>query len=254
MLVIKNLVTLAVSVAVTILLLMLNMPWGWLFAVIGLIFAAFGVQLVFVVGKEIRRPFLMALLWNPLLFLSSIIFLSLLLESYPLRFLLAVLGGLANAVYFTYLFFFLYVPSRYEPHALERMSRYLVLFTIFGWSSGLFSLRIFLSLPVWLLALIFLVIIWLLLTQVFWISKLTTRKILTLSTLSAIILTELFIALIYLPASFYVNGAILTVVAYWLLDLLTLPASATPKTKQARQAGFVAALLVLIVILSAPWR
>lgn len=219
-----------------------------------ILLAVFSAQAIFVLRRNLKRREVLNLLLPPLLFLLGMISLGFLSESAWMRLLYALAIGSANALYFTFLFFYLFVPSRYEVRALQSASEYLNLTALFGISAGLYGLKIFVDTPAWLLLVLFVPLAWAVVTEALWVSKIPGRRALPLGALGALVLTEIFGAALFLPTSMYVNAAFVVLSAFVLVRSLDATAHEPEKLKSARRVTGFACLLALLLALTTPWR
>lgn len=192
---------------------------------------------------------------TPLLFFLAIFALRLFSESLITSLALALLLGFVNRAYFTNWFYFLHVPGRYTPNSIESVSWSMHLVSIFGISAALYGVYIFIRPPFLALLLPFVPLMFLLAFHAFWIAKQDERRVLLLSSVGTLLLSELFVIGFFLPTSFYVNGALLTLAAYIVFALFRVPADADFQMRRAlRPMFFVFFLLFFLLTVSAPWR
>jgi hypothetical protein len=83
----------------------------------------------------------------------------------------------------------------------------------------LYGFRLFLALPLWLLVPAAFALTGFLVASTLWVCKIERAKLLPYAFGGALILTELFLALTYLPTGFFTNGALLAVFFYAYLGI-----------------------------------
>ncbi len=157
---------------------------------------------------------------SPALFLVSLFLNLLFIEQSAIRWLIGLAGAVFLAIILENLFVYFHQPHRYQPCALENIYNYFNLLALFLFFSGVYSLIIFLDLPVALLAVLIFAVVVIFGFQAGWLYQLAPAHSWFYWLTLALMMTELFAAVSFLPTSFYVNGAILASAYYFLSGLI----------------------------------
>ena len=226
---------------------------AWLFSLIGLSLVIVIVSTWWITGRRIFKSKFWNFLISPLIFILAGWLFTIFLDNNRGRSLV-----LLAIIFFYWLFFevvyhYLYRRPRYQAHSLGNISSYLNTLSIFLLTSGFFNLVIFLEFPFWPLAVILPMVVGLLTHQLLWANEIPIATSRPYSLIISFIITELYLAIILLPTSVYVNGFILTVGYYimsglaknWLLSIRDKSVFARYLT-----IGFI---LFIIILVSAKW-
>lgn len=199
-----------------------------------------------------NKQFWLILLTPILLYIFGLIFVSFLAGSFLKHFFsFGLAAGLW--IFLKDVFLRFHSKSKYQIHSLENISTHLGLITVFAASSSLFSLSIFLGLPVWLIFVIFSLLAFLLNYQLILVSNSKVQTGWPYIVVITIVLAEIFLAVSYLPTSVYVNGLIVTV-SYYLMNGLARNWLLGIKTKQVVQRYLLISMItVIIILLTAKW-
>ncbi len=141
---------------------------------------------------------------SPILFLVSAVLFFLLLGSTLWQNILWLLVSLALVLYLYNVWLFYGRPEKYQAFTLENFSWYLNIVTSFFAISSFFGFIVFINLSLVLSILFVLVLSSLLFYQLWWIQKLEIKSFWLYGTLAVVIAAETFLALRFLPFSFYV--------------------------------------------------
>jgi hypothetical protein len=186
------------------------------------------------------------------LFLSGLLFL-VFLEAGWLKqlfiFSLSIFGG----VFLEVVFVWFWRRPRYQPNALENISTHLNLLTIFFTTSGLFGLIIFLNFPLWLLALIFFIISAILNYQLIWISDANWSTGWPYIVVITLTITEIFLAVSFLPTSIYVSGLLVTISYYLITGLTRNWLLGIKEGKVVKRYLIISLILLAMIFLTAKW-
>ncbi len=189
----------------------------------------------------------------PMFLLFSSSFLFLFLEGALIKILLSVITIFGLWLYTENLFTFYHMPSRYQAYSLEYLSVVLFLVSSFIFASGTYSTQLFLQLPMWIPALI---IFWMSLfaiVGVFWVSKVDSTTSILYAIIGAILMTEFYIAIGFLPTTFIVNAAVFVTLLYLYLGLVR--AHVLEKLTNIVLVRYISisAIFIAIVFLTAHW-
>jgi len=155
-----------------------------------------------------------AFMITPVLYIFSAFMLTLFLEDSLEKVILAVFAAVFVFFFAEHLFSYTHVPAKYLPYALEYLTLLLSVLTLFLASSAAFGFRMLVQVPIPLLAAVIFLYGLFLGYVTFWTSKTDHTRSLAFAIGGAILLTETFSALAFLPTGFYANAAVLSLGAY----------------------------------------
>jgi hypothetical protein len=162
--------------------------------------------------------------WNflilPSCFYVGLIVFSSLIPNKLLVQLLFIFNTVFLYFYFRSLYYYLIKPDFYHDHSLENFSSYGNFLAFYFIASAIYGLQAFLNIPVWLLALVILVVVGLIVYQIIWINKINIHVGLFYILLACLILVELAWSVTFLPLSFYILGLILSICYYMSIGLI----------------------------------
>ena len=202
--------------------------------------------------KLLNKKFWQFIITPVLLVVNGVLFL-VFLDSTIIRQIFLIILVVGIWTYFEVVYLWLHSRPKYQPHSLENISTHLNLLTIFLSASGLFSLIIFFGLSQWALALIFVIISGLLTHQMVWASGATLRSDWPYVFVITLAVTQVFIAVSFLPTSIYVNGLVITLAYYvmtgisrnWLLDI--------KNNKVIRRYLTISFVSLVVILATAKW-
>ncbi len=167
------------------------------------------------VTKWARWNFLMSILFFCITAFLYILF----MDNYLARHIMAGVVSFLAYIFYENLFVYLYNNKRYVAYSLENISNYFNLLSAFFFYSVLFALKIFLNFPLAALAFMSVCFTPLLFYHVMWINKAASKKIKLYVVAVSLITSELLLACVYLPTSFYLNGSILAAAYYFMVGI-----------------------------------
>ncbi len=195
--------------------------------------------------------------WNfliiPILLILSSGLVLIFIEASWLRHLLAILTAFGSGLFLEALFIYLYEHENYQPGSLETIAGLINLAAFYFYVSGIYGLGIFLGLPLWSQILAVLPVILLSSYAVFWFNKIPSqisrRHLLVVS----LILFELFLAVVNLPTSFYVDGFILVAADYLLISLSLDQLLGRLKKLTVARYLIIGLVVVILILATAQW-
>lgn len=193
------------------------------------------------------------LLGTPMLFLLSSFGPFLLLENQLSKTILSVLVVLLMFMFVEHVFSFLHLPINYQPFTLEYLSQLLHLLSIFALALLGFGLSLFLQAPLWLLSLIFFLIAYYIVYSTLWVGKIDPVRARVSAFAGAVLATELFAVLSFLPTGFYSNAAFVALGVYIFLGLARVDALHKFSKDVLRRYVVVFFLLAFVIILTSQW-
>ncbi|KKR56118.1 hypothetical protein A2332_01120 [Candidatus Uhrbacteria bacterium RIFOXYB2_FULL_41_18] len=190
---------------------------------------------------------------TPLLFLISVFGFLLFLESSLFQWMLAGFSTLMLFFFVEHLFHYIHLPARYQAYTLEHLSLVIDILTVYFISSAGFGLRMFLHIPLWMIALVFTVCAFFVILNMLWVSKVETEMAKPYAIAGAILAMEIFVVISFLPTGFYVNAAILAIFFYLFLGLTRAHFLDALTHRLVRHYLLIASLLFFLVVGTAQW-
>lgn len=196
--------------------------------------------------------------WNmvgvPALFLLSTFGLFLFLESSLQRWVLAVLASILVFLFTEHVFAYVHTPALYQAYAIEHLSRALNVIAMFSLGVVAFGSRIFLQTPFVLLVPILFFVSFFLVYGTLWASKIEAHEAVPYGFVGAVLLTEWFVVVSFLPTGIYTNAALLALALYFFLGFARAHfLNSLSRTVVVRYTVSAAVLLVGILG-TAQWR
>ena len=158
-------------------------------------------------------------LFTPLLLFISCGLFFLFLENFQAMVVLGGVLGVLELIYGEHLFYYFHQPSEYRVYTIERVSLILSVVTTFLLSSALFGLLILVHVPLWMLAPAFFLFATFMVYSTLWVSKVDSDRSSSYSLVGGLLLTQIFIALSFLPVAHTTNAALLAVFLYFFLGM-----------------------------------
>lgn len=242
----------ACSVVVGFILLTLFPSHPFLTILPALLFV--GLLLGRLVGWKFRAFSFWAFVGTPMLFVASSFFFVLFLGDGLHRGAVMLVAALFTFFYAEHLFSYIRTPSTYMPYALEHLTMLLSVMTVFLGVSAAFGLRMFLQAPISLLSAGVFALISFLAYATFWTSKVEHKRGLAFGMGGALILTELFAALSFLPTTFFVNATAIALGAYLFLGVSRAHFVQTLSRKTISWYAAVCAVLFVFIAGTAQWN
>lgn len=222
-----------------------------------------GAALVLVLSLLIRligfRPGQFSF-WNflgtPFLFLLASYLLFLFFEDRPEQVGLAVCTALLVFFFSEHLFNYLHLPANYQAYSLEYLSLALHVLTVFFLSAAGYGLSILLQvrhLGLAVMSVLFFLIVLFVIYSTLWVSKVEGKKTKRYALAGAILTTELFAVLTFLPTGFYTSAAILTLFFYLFLGLMRAHFLDKLSKVVIRRYLLISAILLFVILIFSRW-
>lgn len=196
---------------------------------------------------EFKRPAFWVFLGTPFLLLLSSLMFFLLQESNEAKWILGAIVTVSLFLYAENLFAFYHLPSTYQAYSLEYLTLMMYIGSAFFFTSSAYMAQLFLELPLWAPAILVFASVLFSMLAVFWVSKIGFETGVPYGVLGAVLLTQLYVALAFLPISFIANAAVFAVClsTYFGLSRAYVLDKLTPVVTK-RYLVFGVVLLVLI--------
>lgn len=197
----------------------LALSWGSPLVIILLTVLLSTLILMRLVGWNITSFQSWYLVGTPMLFLLSSFGPLFLLEHPTAKIVLSVIVAVIFFVFAEQIFNFIHLPVNYQPFTLEYLSQLLNILSVFFLATFGFGLSAFLQAPLWALSSIFFLILFFIVYGTLWAGKVEPVRAREFAFAGAILTTEFFAALTFLPVGFYTNAAFLALGVYIFLGL-----------------------------------
>lgn len=190
----------------------------------------------------------------PGVFLASGFGMFLFLEGEMHRMTLAIIVTFFTFLFAEQIFAYIHAPTTYQAYAIEYLSLVLNVLSLFFAGVAAFGAQMFLQPQLWILIPSFAALVFFLLYATLWVGKVDPAPARTYAFVGALLLTELFTVILFLPTGYYANAAFLAVCLYVFLGLSR--ARFLQKLSGAvawRYVGLGVGFFLLIAA-TAPWR
>ncbi len=212
-----------------------------------------GLLLARLLNVQVRTFQFWHLFGTPMLFLLSSFGLFFLLESVSIKWVLAGLVTVFLLLFVEHVFNFIHLPSKYQPFTLEYLSQLLHVLSVFFLATLGFGLRLFLHAPLWLLCLAFFLVLTFIMYGTLFASKVDALKARPYALATALLITELFAVISFLPTGFYTNAAFLALGVYVLLGLSRADALHKLSREVLRRYLTIFVFLGAVIALTSQW-
>ncbi len=195
--------------------------------------------------------------WNfvltPVLFLVASLGMIFFLEQPSVIMMIAGLAVALILLYAEYVFQYIHLPATYQPYSLEYLSLFLNLLTVFFLSAVGFGLILLVQISLGIVSLFALFCFVFVIYGTFWVSKAHESKIKPYTLGGSILMTELFIAISFLPTSYFTSAALMTVLFYLFIGLTRAHVLRTLSTPIIKHYLITSSVLLLAILLSSQW-
>ncbi len=212
-----------------------------------------GLLLARLLGWHVRTFQFWHLLGTPLLLLLSSFGSFFLLESATIKGALSLFVVVLLFLFVEQVFSFVHLPVAYQPFTLEYLTGLLHMLSVFFLSVLGFGLSLFLQTPLWLLSLVFFCILFFIVYGTLWVGKVEPARAKPYAFAGAVLTTELFASLSYLPTGFYSNAAFLALGVYVFLGLSRAHALHKLSKEVLRRYLLVCAALAILIATTSQW-
>jgi hypothetical protein len=229
--------------------------FDWLNPIFAIVLTMVLLSLVLsrLIGGSVKTFQFWHLLGTPALFVLSGFGAMLLLESAAIKIVLAVLVTALLVLFVEHVFSYIHLPVNYQPFTLEYLSQLLHILSIFFISTLGFGMSLFLHTPLWLLSPIFFCILLFIVYGTLWAGKIEAARARPYAFAGAVLTTEMFMALSFLPTGFYSNAAFLALGAYVFLGLSRAHALHKLSTEVLKRYSILFFVLTLIIAATSQW-
>ncbi|MFA4871983.1 MAG: hypothetical protein WC610_02915 [Patescibacteria group bacterium] len=168
--------------------------------------------------------------------------------------LFIIIWSIIYLIYLESVFNYLYRTTRFSLIDLKSIAGYISLLMCFIISYALLNFYVFLNFPWWALIIIYFPVIFILFFERFLAYDFPFKTNFLYSFLTALVLIEILIVLLWWPNSIYVLALILLIFYYLLSSIAILYWQDKLTKKSARQYLVFAAVVLVLVLMTASWR
>ncbi|OGY79234.1 MAG: hypothetical protein A3B74_00050 [Candidatus Kerfeldbacteria bacterium RIFCSPHIGHO2_02_FULL_42_14] len=175
------------------------------------------------------------------------------LEDAWLRQLVIGLHVVSLGLFLESCFAYLHDPKGYQPYALQNVTGYMHLITLWSVLSSSYAVVLYFQMSAWIVVvpLIFFVLVILLTTL--WMNKIAIRKNILFLGVNLLLFVQFFLAMQYLPLSWLVNGLVLVGVYYIVFNISRYHLMHSLNARVLHRYVFFGVTLIFGVLLTARW-
>ncbi|MDD5341630.1 MAG: hypothetical protein PHC97_04335 [Patescibacteria group bacterium] len=240
-----------------------------LLALIGLELIFFDIDLIYYLGPLLLLILLYSIkfisdrrifgrqYWDfsilPLLLFINLTFTLFIISSILFRHVLILAFSVTLFFYLENIFYSRFYEEKYQRETFENFSLFLNLSVFFLTAVNLNAIGIFLNAPFWLVSLILILVNSLLGIQLFWSNKITNKFRFAYLLVLNLIALEFFWCINFLPANFYVNSAVITILYYFIWEIFKARLNEKLEAKLIWRYAVLTVILMLLLILTSRW-
>lgn len=161
---------------------------------------------------------------------------------------------LVYAVLLHNIYAFLWEPHRYQPYAIENISRYVNILSVFFLVTSFAMFRLLTNFSVWPLAPILGALLCIITLQTLWAQKVPLRRALGISALFGLGIAELAVAVNYLPVRPLVQAGLVAVPYYFFISLTHDWLKQQVDRVVVQRLSLYSLLLIILICLTAQWQ
>lgn len=224
-------------------------PWAIIGATLVMTFLLLGR----LVNWQVTKVSFWMLVGIPFLLTASSFTFMLFLESRPQTVILGLVTALLVFFFCEHLFTYVHVPAAYQTYAIEYLALTLNVVTVFVLASSAYAFRLFLQTPLPALVSCFFAAVLFVFVSTLWVSKIEKERVRAFSVCGAVILTEIFAVMAFLPTGFLTNAAVLTVFLYTFLGVSRAQVAKKLSRGVLMRYLVTASVLVAVILGTAKW-
>jgi hypothetical protein len=207
-----------------------------------------------IMGKGLKTPSsIMLFALSPLLFLSSVYFFVLFIETPLVRHILAFGSSLLIAFSLRELLLYIRYHHRYIPFSLENISGYLHILSLFFFGAATFAGKVFLDIPLTIILPVVYAFSFFMYFEMTWVNKFLFKETKQYVLINAFLASELFLALAFLPLHFLILGALFAILGYLLLEFSRAHLLGVLSRPFITRRLVLAGLLISVLLATAKW-
>ncbi len=221
--------------------------------IVSLVLLVVQTAAVFFIRRKTWRDSLLFVAAPLLLLVGSLLFF-LFPEDWRIRQVIVVATSVVTWVYLEQVFAFQYHTAGYQAFALENISGYMNVSSVFCIVSGLFGLRFFIGYPLWLVIVVSGITLFLATNHTLAMGKIEGRVRHGHAFLIALLGTEVIGSLSLLPSSHFLNGLIAATYYFVLTNLTQYHLRSALDRTHVRRYVLLGLAVVVLSALTAHWR
>ncbi len=220
------------------------------------IFCFVGVLMLFarLLMWDVKRTGFWVFLGMPLFLLIASGAFFLLLENEGAKWVLGLVVTAGLSLFAESLFSFYHLPSAYQAYSLEYLSLMLAVSGLFFTTSATYLAQLFLEAPLFITVPVVGAIVFAVFVAVFWVSKMSWEAGRMYAGVGALFLSQIYLACSWLPTGYTTNAAVFSLSAAWYLMVMRAHAFQKISGKLLIKHSAFAAILILMLFLTTPWR
>lgn len=222
----------------------------WVVPTLFLLFLLLGHLLM---RQDFRSKQFWLLLLTPLLLNFTALFFLTILTQTLWQYLLAATVAVVTFWFLQNVFQFLHHERSYQPYAIENISTYANLLSVFFFTAALTSLELYLNVPQALLLLVSLTVFTLLVMQMLWVNKIELRPKIGYLVILPFVFTQVLWASLFLPTNFFIAGLLVTLSYYAVTNISRHHLLDRLEAAIVRRYLIIALLGFLITLSTAQW-
>lgn len=225
----------------------------WYLVIIALLELVVIGMIIGLARGKIETKEISPLIITPLFFIGFSFLFLLFIEGLLYKQLIAVGIVFLWWIFIENIFLFFYQPVRYQPYALENITAYLNLVTVFLMGSSFHGLILFLGFSSAPLIIFTFLVTLLLVIQIIAINKISIKKNVLLISVLALLVSEMFWVTKFLPSSYLVNGTIIAISFYFLTGIVRHWFLESLDKKVVKRYLGISIIVLLIIAITARW-
>lgn len=229
-----------------------------LYPVLSIAFTTFLIAALFtrLAGWQPQTFKYWSFLGTPVLYLVSSFGILLFFETSPAKLTLAIASSLLLFFIAENVFAYVHLPAKYQAYSIEHLSLAVNSMTLFFFAAVGIGANLLIGLRSYefvLMVLVYLMLALFVIYNTLWVGKVEHEQAFPYSIAGAVLTTELFAVMTFLPTSFYSSAALLAVFVYTFLGLTRAHfLNRLSKTVLQRYVS-IALVLLLVIIVTARW-
>lgn len=193
------------------------------------------------------------LLVTPTMLVTSAVLIFILADDSSVRLAIALTTALLMYFYEEHLFRFIHLPAAYQAYGLQNVSGVISILTVFYLMASAYATESFIRPPLAILASVLFLALFLVTAAALWMSKVPRERALIYALGGAVIFTQLFVGVSYLPTPFMTSGAFLAVLYYLYLGLSRAHVLTKLSRMVIRRYAGIGVVMLAALILTAKW-
>src|SRR3989338_3097273 len=177
--------------------------------------------LFFLLGTNLTTPLSrLQFMITPLTLIGTTYAFILFIPTTSLYHIFALIPSLILLLYFYFLYNYVWRHDHYIPFSLEHTASYASIISLFFLTGSLSAAHIFLAVSIIPLTILFGLIVTVLTAHTVWMNKFSFQETKYIITMTALMLTEFFIAALFLPIPFLTTAAFLAILGYGVWEYM----------------------------------